>query len=83
MKLKTVLAILLVVVISMGCAKDKVIDGKMIQHYGLFNEQACKDSSIIYQVSPGSVVCGIVFIETVIVPVYVIGWNLFEPVRKK
>jgi hypothetical protein len=66
-----------------GCNNDKVINGKVIPVYGVFNEEATKDPSIVYKVSPGSVICAIVFFETLIVPVIVIGWDLYQPVRAR
>ena len=78
-----ILIILLLAVLFISCAENKTIDGKVIPPYGLFNEEAVKDSTIIYQVSPGSVIFGIVFIETVIAPIYVVGWDLFEAVKKR
>lgn len=64
-----------------GCGNDKKIDGKNYEVYGLFNEVAVKDPDIRYEVSPGSVIVAVIFSETVVVPIYVIGWDLYEPVR--
>lgn len=66
-----------------GCAESKYIDGKNYQPYGLVNENEIKDDSIIYTVPPGGIILSVIFIETIIAPVYVIGWDLYEPVRKR
>jgi len=42
-----------------------------------------RDPNINYQISAVSVIVAIVFSETVIIPVYVLGWDLWEPVSKK
>ena len=42
-----------------------------------------KDPGVVYEVSPGSVICAIIFFETLIVPVVVIGWDLYQPVRAR
>jgi hypothetical protein len=52
-------------------------------NYGIFNEATVKDPNWTYQVSPLSVILSVVFFETIFVPVYCIGWELYEPVRHK
>ena len=66
-----------------GCAGERNINGKTYPPYGLCNENARKVEGVTYEVSAGSVICAIIFSETVIVPVYVVGWDLFEPVAEK
>jgi hypothetical protein len=65
-----------------GCGGDRV-NGQYYNAYGIFNEDAAKDPNIVYQVSPVSVIVAILLSETIVVPVYVVGWDLFEPVRVK
>lgn len=76
------LSILLTVGLT-SCADEKIIDGVKYEPYGLANEDVRKNDSIQYEMSPGSVICGILFCETIVVPVYVVGWNLYEPIKKK
>lgn len=72
--------VLLSTLLLTSCAEDKVIDGHKYEAYGLFNPEVRVDS-IQYKVSPGSVICGILFVETVVAPVYIFGWKLYEPVK--
>lgn len=65
-----------------GCADSKVIGGHEVQPYGVFNQQTAKTPGVDYEVSPGSVILAIVFVETVVVPVYIVGWDLYQPVRQ-
>lgn len=74
-----IIAILLMV----GCSRTKTIDNKTYQTYGLFNESDIKDSNIIYKPCIGNVVWTVITIETVILPVYFIGYDLYEPIAKK
>ena len=66
-----------------GCARHKDIDNKTYEPFGMLNESAIRDPSITYEVSFGSVMVAIILSETVIVPIYVIGWDLMEPVKAK
>lgn len=79
---KTLVFILLVGLLT-SCAEEKTINNVTYQPYGLFNQEAVKCDSIVYQVSPWAVVGGIVFSETVIVPVYIVGWEIMDPVKVK
>ena len=66
-----------------SCAQEKTIEGVTYRPYGLLNEDSQKNPNINYQVSPWAVVSGVVFFEMIVPPIYVFGFNLFEPVGKK
>lgn len=78
-----VLLIAAIIIIPRCCASNKTIDGKTYSTYGLFNQDQYKNDSIQYEVSTGSVVVGVIFCETLIVPVYLVGWDLWQPIGKK
>ena len=63
-----------------GCDNRKEIDGVTYGVYGLANQAEMQNPKIRYQVSVGSVVVAVIFWETVVVPVYVLLWDLYEPV---
>ena len=84
---KIVLLILLVSVVfmTMGCDPVRLYDKEAqksvdVEYYGVFNKEVMRED-VVYQVSPAAVICSIIFVETVVVPVVLIGWNLYEPVR--
>lgn len=87
--LSVVLSILLMIV-STGCANKKAvttdINGTKVTHvyqpFGLFDSDK-KNPNVRYEVSVGNVILGIIFIETIVVPVIVFGWYLWEPVGPK
>jgi hypothetical protein len=79
---KSVFFILLVVLLT-SCADEKTINNVTYEPYGFLNEEIVKNDSVMYQVSPWAVFSGIVFCETIVVPVYIVGWELFEPVKLK
>lgn len=83
--MKTILAILLIA-ITLGlssCAQDANFNGVHYETYGLFNEEDCKSDSVYYEISASSVIWSILCAETIIVPVYNVGWNLWQPVKLK
>jgi hypothetical protein len=84
MKKLFVYLMLVVFAVSLsGCAESRYIGNKQYETFGIFNEDVVRDPNIKYEVSAGSVIFSIIFIETVIVPVYLIGWDLWEPVQAR
>ena len=65
-----------------SCSSNDAIDGVKYSTYGIINESEMKNPNIRYEISTLSVVLAVVFSETIIVPIYIIGWDLFEPVGK-
>lgn len=66
-----------------ACGNDKTINGKNYPTYGVFNEESHRDPAIAYEVSPGSVIWAIILCETIVFPVYIVGWDLWQPVHAK
>lgn len=69
-------------VMSLGCARTEKIDGVTVEAYGIFCLDDEKDG-VRYSVNWTGVVLGAVFAETLIVPLIVAGWYLFEPEEAK
>ena len=42
-----------------------------------------RDPGVIYTIPFANVLFAIVLCETIVVPVYVVGWDLYEPLRLK
>ncbi len=82
-KLIACLAILILVVFATGCGDTKVINGVEYDTYGLLNEEDNKNPDIEYEVVWGNVIWGVLLVETIIVPIYCWGYDLYEPVGLK
>ena len=65
--------------------KAMLISGQSVyvESYGLFNEDVYKNKNVVYEVSAESVIFSIIFSETIIVPVYFVGYDLYQPVKVK
>lgn len=61
-----------------ACANNKTINGKIIEPYGIFNTED-KREGVHYHVSIVNVVLSMAFLNTVVVPVVLCGWYLWEP----
>lgn len=85
MKKKSLIITIIIVVIGIltSCAEKKIIDGTTYEPYGFANESTHKNDSIQYEISAGSVIFAVIFSETIIAPVYIVGWDLYEPIKKK
>ena len=80
---KSVLVLLAFAALFVSCAKEKVIDGVTYQPYGFLNEDTMKSDSITYKTSKDDIILAVIFSETIIVPVIVLGNYMYEPVEKK
>jgi len=87
--MKNILRVLLVFMISLiifSCADSKefYIDGKktIVEPYGWFDLNA-KNDSIEYKINTGNIIISVIGFETVILPIYLTGDQLYEPIRKK
>jgi hypothetical protein len=63
-----------------GCAGPLKTATKEYKPYGVANVEAVKDPAVKYQLSAGSIIVAIIFSETLVVPVYIVGWDLYEPI---
>ena len=77
--LLVVLSVAIAVVVS-GCASEKVIDGVNYETYGLLNVDDAKKPCISYSRVTGNIVWSVLLSETVVAPIYFVGFSLYEPV---
>lgn len=83
--MKKIISALIIGIFSLslfGCGHPKEIDGKKIPTYGLFNFQTKKVDNIKYEISMGNVIWSIILCETIIAPVYFIGYSIYNPIEK-
>ena len=92
MKVKILSVFLMALMLFTSCASSKIFDfstknssGEVIEYneievepYGIFNQKTRNDS-IKYRVSIGNIVWSVLLSETVVVPVILCGWYLWEP----
>ena len=79
-KIILVLLVLCFCTFVTGCGDYKKINGNIYDTYGIFNETDKKNPDIEYRVIVGNVVWSILLVETIIAPIYFLGFSLFEPV---
>lgn len=68
-----------------GQSRDLNVNGntKHYPTYGFFNESTDRSKNVCYELSVGNVVWSIILIETIVAPIYFIGFSLFNPVDVK
>lgn len=85
--MKNIFILIITILLLSSCADNKVIEvngeNKLFKPYGLVNEERVRNDSVYYEISPESIVWSIVLCETIIAPVYLIGWELYEPIEIK
>lgn len=79
---KTIAAILMATMLA-ACGTPMDYNGKTYPTYGLINENTSKSEQMCYEASIGNIIWSIILIETVVFPVYFVGWSLWEPAGPK
>ena len=79
--MKRLIGLLLVLCLFTACSDDMVIDGVRYETYGFANQDEVKSPKVRYRLVFGNLVWSILLGETVVAPIYFIGWDLFEPVE--
>lgn len=79
MKKLILASILATIALLGGCADSRVFDKVKYNTYGIFNADDVKNPNVHYEVSIESIIVAIIFSETIIVPVYIFGWDIMEP----
>lgn len=86
---KIIASLLIASIVLMGCGHpgdfQSPSTGKMKEYptYGFFNADSSKSAEMCYEVSVGNVVWSIILVETIIMPVYFIGFSIFNPIGPK
>ena len=83
MRKVAILMIGLLILTSCADSKTFTIDGEevIVEPYGWANADVKKVKGVEYQVNFGNVVWSVIGVETVFVPIWLTGWELFEPVN--
>ena len=51
--------------------------------YGIADKDEKQLDTVVYKISAGNVFWAVIFSETIIVPIYFVGWDIYQPVRLK
>ena len=79
----SILLVAVMVLVTIGCANPKTIDGITYDTYGLVNEGEKRNDDIEYRLVTGNIVWSVILSATVVAPLYFVGWSLYEPVGKR
>jgi len=84
--MKKLITLLIVVSLTImplyGCGNTKVIDGVEYDTYGLVSKGETRNPNIKYKVIIGNIIWSCILVETIIAPIYFLGFSLYEPTRK-
>ena len=85
MKIRAIATILASTMLLAACGENWTDPNTKKEYgtYGLFNEDTDRNPDVNYKISVGNVVWSIILVETIIMPVYFIGFSLYNPVGLK
>lgn len=84
--MKKLFGLLLIAIIALSsCADSKTFeraDGTkfVAEPYGWANYQTKKIEGVTYEACIGNIVWGVIAVETIVIPICLTGWELYEPV---
>lgn len=83
--MKKFIVLFMMVLALMSCVDSKTFeraDGTkfVAEPYGWVNYQSNKIDGVIYKVCVGNIVWSVVAVETIVIPIWLTGWELYEPV---
>ena len=81
-KITSIIIILCLLIMFSGCGNTKIIDGIEYDTYGLINKEEKRNPDIKYRLIIGNIVWSAILCETIIAPIYFIGFSIYEPYRK-
>ena len=81
---KKVIALTLAVALATGCADNRKLPQidkhEELPTYGLFDKADEKRECVNYELQWGNIVWSAIFMPSVIIPLYFIGFSIYEPV---
>ena len=85
MNFKKFTALTMLVLTLTACGKPyySVENKKEYPTYGLLNQDSIKSDKMCYELSIGNIVWSVLLINTVVAPIYFIGFSLYNPIGEK
>lgn len=91
MKIKQLIAAALVATMLAGCGEPLTVavddHGKVSQKtyptYGFLNMESARSAKMCYELSWGNIVWSVLLVETIVAPIYFIGFSIYNPVGYK
>jgi len=80
--MKRFLSVILIIsflTVFCSCGSTKVIGGTEYDTYGFFNQLEKRNPDIKYKVIVGNIVWSVILCETIIAPIYFLGFSMYEP----
>jgi len=83
--MKRIISVILIIsflTVFCSCGNTKIIDGIEYDTYGLLSKGESCNPDIKYKVIIGNIVWSVILFETLIAPVYFLGFSMYEPTGK-
>lgn len=78
--MKRTIAAVALCTLLVGCADDRVVNGKNCTSYGLLNRDDKKVQGVAYKTVTGNIVWSVLLSSTIVAPIYFLGFSLYEPI---
>lgn len=79
MKIRNIAALSAIALTLAACGRPQTINGVTYRGYGLANYSERHNPKVHYRPIMGNIIWGVILCETLIAPIYFIGWSIMEP----
>jgi hypothetical protein len=81
--MKKLISFVMAVALLTGCSEPLQTPEKTYSPYGILNDNQKHDNKVCYGASVGGIILSVLLSETIIVPIYIIGFDVMQPTRLK
>ena len=82
--MKKAIAVVCCLTLLSGCARSlDAPNGVTYPSYGLFNAGSYRSDKVCYALSVGNIIWSVILFESVIFPIYFVGFSIYNPLRLK
>ena len=76
---KLIVILIIISVLFLSCSQPISNNGIIAKPYGMFSLDR-ENPNVLYATDFESIVVGVIFVETIFVPIIVIGWYIWKPI---
>ncbi len=81
--MKRTLLITMTCISLAGCGHPATLNGVYYPTHGFLDKDTKKSEKVCYELSVGNVVWSVLTLTSIVLPVYFVGFSLYNPVRLK
>lgn len=79
----TILVFMAMLMLLTGCGDGKHVGGNYKECYGIIDSSELRDDKVAYELQVQNVIASVIFVETIAVPIWLVGFRMYCPVGSR